>query len=60
MIEQEYDPSSNEIMKHESTNEIEFMEDKAISLDDCLRKFYDIERLSDELYCKSCEEHMIH
>jgi hypothetical protein len=37
MIENEYDPKSNEIMKHESTlEENELVEERKISLEDCL------------------------
>lgn len=58
MIENEYDPKSNEIMKHESTAaENEQVEEKKISLEDCLQQFHSVERLSEKVYCSQCEEH---
>ena len=45
MIETEYSAISNEIMKHHSTQEADEDDDRIISLQDCLNKFYDIERL---------------
>jgi hypothetical protein len=49
MIETEYSSVSNEIMKHHSTEELEQEDDRIISLNDCLCKFHDVERLSEKL-----------
>ena len=55
MIETEYNPISNETMKHETTTESEF-DDQVISLDDCLHKFHDVEKLTDLTNCSDCED----
>ena len=58
MIENEYDPKSNEIMKHESTlEENELVEERKISLEDCLQQFHAVEKLTEQVYCSHCEEH---
>ena len=47
-------------MKHHSTEELESEDDRIISLNDCLCKFHDVERLSEKLQCSECEEPMPH
>tara|TARA_B110000285_G_scaffold38264_1_gene41516 strand:- start:520 stop:666 length:147 start_codon:yes stop_codon:yes gene_type:complete len=48
MIEEEYNPISNEIMKHTSIYDFEEdVEEKIISLENCLQKFHDVEKLTD-------------
>jgi hypothetical protein len=56
MIESEYNPISNETMKHETTLESEEVDDHVISLDDCLQKFHDVEKLTDKVNCTDCED----
>lgn len=52
LIEQEYNPTSNEIMRHNSINMYQDdLEDQIVSLEKCLKKFHDIEKLSDKTYC---------
>ena len=59
MIETEYYPKSNEIMKHfTSMANSEVQEEKMISLEDCLTKFFGTEKLQDQLYCSGCQDHM--
>jgi hypothetical protein len=48
MIEEEYNPTSNEIMQHSSIEGFEADdEEKVISLQNCLQKFHDVEKLTD-------------
>ena len=60
MIESEYNPISNETMKHETTLESEEADDHVISLDDCLQKFHDVEKLTDKVNCTDCEDQTSH
>jgi hypothetical protein len=61
MIEEEYNPISNEIMRHSSIEGFEQDdEEKVISLEKCLQKFHDVEKLTDSTYCSKCKEHENH
>ena len=61
MIEDEYNPSSNEILRHSSImSEEADMEEEVISLEQCLQKFHDIEKLTDPIYCRGCKTHRDH
>lgn len=61
MIEQEYNPTSNEILRHSSINLYkDDLEDQIVSLEKCLQKFYDVEKLSDKTYCSNCKDHTDH
>ena len=58
MIEEEYSPTSNEIMRHNSIYDFEEdVEEKIISLENCLQKFHDVEKLTDQIFCSSCKLH---
>lgn len=54
MIESEYNPISNETMKHQTTLESEDLDDQEISLEDCLEKFHAVEKLTDKVTCNVC------
>jgi len=61
MIEEEYNPTSNEIMRHPSIYRFEDdVEDQIVSLEKCLKQFHDIERLPDTVYCRQCKTHKDH
>jgi ubiquitin C-terminal hydrolase len=61
MIEEEYNPTSNEVMRHSSLENFETDdEEKVISLENCLKKFHDVEKLTDSTYCSKCKEHVSH
>ena len=47
MMETEYSPKANEIMKHESTlaANSDDLQEKEISLEDCMSKFFSNEKL---------------
>lgn len=58
MIEEDYNPTSNEIMRHSSINMMDNeIEEQVVSLDKCLQKFHDTEKLLDQVYCSQCKEH---
>lgn len=61
MIEEEYNPTANEVMRHPSINQFEDdVEDQIVSLEKCLKQFHDIERLPDTVYCRQCKMHKEH
>ena len=61
MIEEDYDPTSNEMTRHRSTEEVETeVEEQIISLDKCLQMFHDTEKLTDPSFCGGCKAHMEH
>ena len=61
MIEEEYNPMSNEIVRHSSIEISETDdEEKVISLEKCLQKFHDVEKLTDSTYCSKCKDHQTH
>jgi ubiquitin C-terminal hydrolase len=61
MIEEEYDPTSNEMTRHRSTEEVETeVEEQIISLDKCLQMFHDTEKLTDPSFCGKCKDHKEH
>jgi len=62
MIEEEYNPMSNEIMRHSSIESLLETDDeeKVISLEKCLQKFHDVEKLTDSTYCSKCKDHQTH
>ena len=59
MIETDYNPKANEIMKHESTSHTEHSEEKVISLNDCLQNFFSTEKLQEQVFCRTCDEHKV-
>ena len=55
MIEAEYNPTANETMRHPSIFKFDDdVEEQIVSLEKCLQKFHDFEKLSDEIYCGQC------
>jgi len=61
MIEEEYNPTSNEIMRHPTIFSFEDDPDEQIiSLENCLKKYHEVEKLSDEIYCNKCQKHRDH
>lgn len=62
LIEEEYNPKANEVLHHSSTSIKDEKEDNYINLEDCLRKFHEVEDLgsNDHIYCTKCKEHKEH
>ena len=61
MIEEDYNPTSNEVLRHSSVYKVDQDDDeKIVSLEKCLKKFHDIEKLTDQTYCSKCKEHQNH
>ncbi len=61
MIEEEYDPTSNEIMRHPTIQTFaDDPDEQIISLETCLKKYHEVEKLSDEIYCSKCQKHREH
>lgn len=58
MIEDEYNPLSNELLKHRSEEEVKENddEDQIITLQQCLNKFYSTEKLQDLVNCTKCKK----
>ena len=48
LIQNDYDPTSNEVLIHSSIHRFDDdFEERIISLDNCLKKFHDKEKLGD-------------
>ena len=68
LIEEEYYPQANEILDHSTQqimnpqHSITLKEDDYINLEDCLRKFHEIEDLGseDHIFCSKCKAHTEH
>lgn len=61
LIEEQYNPTSAEIMRHPSIYEHDDdVEDQIVSLERCIDKFHDIEKLDDETFCSKCASHRTH
>lgn len=62
LIEEEYNPKANEVLHHSSIALKDEREDNYINLEDCLRKFHEVEDLgsNDNIYCSQCKEHNEH
>ena len=61
LIEEDYSPVSSEIMRHSSIYEHQAdTQEQEISLEKCLEKFHDVERLDEPSYCARCRNHHNH
>ena len=57
MIEENYNPIANEIMRHVSVDKTQQdEEEQVISLEKCLEKFHVKEQLSEKINCTQCKE----
>lgn len=56
VLEDDYNPQANEVLHHASTLDKEIIEDVQVNLEDCLRKFHEVEEISEKelLTCGSC------
>ena len=55
MIEEFYNPAINENLKHQSSENVQIdEEDQIITLESCLRKFHQLEKLDEEVKCEKC------
>ncbi len=63
LIEEEYNVSANEVISHESMAEKDKGdESQQVMLDDCMRKFHEVEELkeNEQIYCTRCKTHTDH
>ncbi|CDW76980.1 ubiquitin carboxyl-terminal hydrolase 15 [Stylonychia lemnae] len=62
IIEEDYNPAANEVIHHSSTQDKEIIDEDFVNLEDCLRKFHEVEEISekDNIYCSSCKEPQAH
>ena len=62
LIEEEYNQTANEVLHHPSLALKEEKIDDTMYLEDCLRKFHEVEDLGpqDNIYCGQCKTHMEH
>jgi ABC-type proline/glycine betaine transport system ATPase subunit len=53
LIEEEYNQSSNEVLQHSSTSIKDNVQEDNINLEDCLRKFHEVEDMgsNDNIFC---------
>jgi ubiquitin C-terminal hydrolase len=53
LIEDEYNPKATEILRHSSTAINDEKSDEDVNLEDCLRKFHEVEDLgaNDNIFC---------
>ena len=58
LIEEEYNTKANEVLHHSSTAIKDEKAEEDVHLDDCLRKFHEVEDLgaNDNIYCSSCKD----
>lgn len=58
LIEDDYNQSVNDIINHKSTEDKEIQDDGFINLEDCLRKFHEVEEIGsgDHIFCQSCKK----
>lgn len=57
LIEEDYDHQINEVIHHASTEDKDILDDGFINLEDCLRKFHEVEEIgkADHIYCANCK-----
>lgn len=61
MIEEEYNATANENLKHISSDKVELEEeDSIITLESCLSNFHNIEKLDEEVNCEKCKVPRMH
>jgi ABC-type proline/glycine betaine transport system ATPase subunit len=58
LIEEDYNHQANEVLHHSSTQDKEIIDEDYINLEDCLRKFIEVEEISstDQIYCSTCRK----
>ena len=58
LIEEDYNSQSNEVFHHSSTQDKEILDEDFVNLEDCLRKFHEIEEigLNDQIHCSACKK----
>jgi ubiquitin C-terminal hydrolase len=56
LIEEEYNHQANEVLHHSSTSIKDEKEADYVNLEDCLRKFHEVEDLgtNDNIHCPRC------
>lgn len=58
LIEDDYNQSVNEVIQHQSTEDKDIQDNGFINLEDCLRKFHEVEEIgsADHIYCGNCKK----
>jgi hypothetical protein len=58
LIEEDYNQEVNEVIHHPSTEDKEIQDDGHINLEDCLRKFHEVEEIgvAENIHCGNCKK----
>ena len=58
LIEDDYNQLVNEVIHHKSTEDKEIQDDGFINLEDCLKKFHEVEEIgsADHIFCRNCKK----
>ena len=58
LVEEDYNQAANEVLHHSSTQDKQIIEEEFVNLEDCLRKFHEVEEIgsADHIYCSNCKK----
>jgi hypothetical protein len=58
LIEDDYNQLANEVIHHKSTEDKDIQDDGFINLEDCLKKFHEVEEIgsADHIFCSNCKK----
>jgi len=58
LIEDDYNQLVNEVIHHKSTEDKDIQDDGFINLEDCLKKFHEVEEIgsADHIFCSNCKK----
>ena len=62
LIEEDYDHEVSEVINHSSTLDKDIQDDGHINLEDCLKKFHEVEEIStnEHIMCSNCKKPQVH